>query len=130
MRAELSRLRGWFGCQRLECLGGFVRQLGGVGIVDRQALGGAQVRFRRRGRGRALTRRGRLLHRAQRSASAAAEAAPITSAPRSGALREDATGALTPHATASGMQGSALLRSTLETALADGHRRLPLPFSR
>ena len=48
------------GRQRLERLGRFVRQVGGVGIVDGQAFGRAQIRFRRRGRSRGAARLRRL----------------------------------------------------------------------
>ena len=38
------------GRQRLERLGGFLRQVGGVGIIDNDTFGRAQIRLCRRGR--------------------------------------------------------------------------------
>ena len=89
LRAQRLPDCGLFRCQRFERLGRFVRQFGGVGIVDGQALGRAQVGFRRRGwSAEPVLPRPLAWTFCRRSANPAAEAAPITSAPRSGALRE------------------------------------------
>ena len=49
------------GRQRLERLGGFLRQVGGVGIVDHNTFGRAQIRLCRRGRRGRAARLGGLL---------------------------------------------------------------------
>ena len=56
---------GLIGRQRFECVACFVRQFGGVGVVDGQALGRAQVGFSRGSWRRCMACFGVLLYRAQ-----------------------------------------------------------------
>ena len=69
LRAQAFQIAGWLAASALSALADFVRQFGGVGIVDGQAFGRAQVRFGRRGRGRGAARLGGFLTARRRSAA-------------------------------------------------------------
>ena len=62
LRAQGFPYRRLIGRQAFERLSRFVREVGGISIVDHQTLRGAQVRFGRRGRRRCLPCLGSLLY--------------------------------------------------------------------